>query len=239
MFENCKRLQEAVISDFRKLQRHHIGLENCEVQKKVVVDAYIQLCQRREYIANEIKITVGQVKVALTDILDNKLKSWKREQQLAANGLKTKLSLVPIRQWCKSLFKVILDTMIQIDASIDDIGTLKQQLKANDHHNMSLLSLQQMKTEIIQILTQLINRTFIVERQPIQVLKANTGFDARICLLVGGQHGIKLSASKVTVTIISEAQAGKMYTLLSAKPTCKSNVACQLVSRNVESKGMT
>ena len=198
----CKGQQEVVIFEVNQL-RQMIDLNMSQEQ---VNNKYFMLCQLRDNIANEIKIAVDEMNLALKDILDNELQAWKKEQQLAENGFEATKSLAPIRQWCESLTRMILHTMTHIE----DIQTLKQKLSDNDHCSWPIESLLQLKTEITHVLTRLISGTFIVEKQPPQVLKKDVTFDTRICLLVGGQVRGLTALPKVTVSLISEAQAGKI-----------------------------
>lgn len=48
--------------------------------------------------------------------------------------------------------------------------------------------------------------TFVVERQPLRVLRTNSRFAAKVRLLVGGSH-ISAPPAAVSVSILNEAQA--------------------------------
>ncbi len=52
--------------------------------------------------------------------------------------------------------------------------------------------------------------SFVIEKQPPQVLKTNTRFSATVRLLVGTKLNVHMSPPIVTVTIISEAQANSL-----------------------------
>ena len=52
--------------------------------------------------------------------------------------------------------------------------------------------------------------SFVIEKQPPQVLKTNTRFSATVRLLVGSKIRIHLQPPIVTVSIISEAQANAL-----------------------------
>lgn len=49
--------------------------------------------------------------------------------------------------------------------------------------------------------------TFIIEKQPPQVLKTQTKFAATVRLLVGGKLNVHMNPPQVKATIISEQQA--------------------------------
>lgn len=52
-----------------------------------------------------------------------------------------------------------------------------------------------------------LHSTFIIEKQPPQVLKTQTKFAATVCLLVGGKLNVHMNPPQVKATIISEQQA--------------------------------
>lgn len=52
--------------------------------------------------------------------------------------------------------------------------------------------------------------TFIIEKQPPQVMKTNTRFTATVRLLVGGKLNVNMTPPQVRVSIISEAQANAL-----------------------------
>ncbi|KAF2881123.1 hypothetical protein ILUMI_25034 [Ignelater luminosus] len=67
--------------------------------------------------------------------------------------------------------------------------------------------LPQLLAEITQLLSSLVTSTFIIEKQPPQVMKTNTRFTATVRLLVGGKLNVHMTPPQVKVTIISESQA--------------------------------
>lgn len=52
-----------------------------------------------------------------------------------------------------------------------------------------------------------VRSTFIIEKQPPQVLKTQTKFAATVRLLVGGKLNVHMNPPQVKATIISEQQA--------------------------------
>lgn len=60
----------------------------------------------------------------------------------------------------------------------------------------------------IPLTSPLVSRsTFIIEKQPPQVLKTQTKFAATVRLLVGGKLNVHMNPPQVKATIISEQQA--------------------------------
>ena len=70
-----------------------------------------------------------------------------------------------------------------------------------------LVTIKQLATEVTELLSSLVTGTFIIEKQPPQVMKTNTRFTATVRLLVGGQLNVHMASPQVSVSIISEAQA--------------------------------
>lgn len=69
-----------------------------------------------------------------------------------------------------------------------------------------------MSIGIVNTLTYicLLFSTFIIEKQPPQVMKTNTRFSATVRLLVGGKLNVNMTPPQVRVSIISEAQANAL-----------------------------
>lgn len=71
---------------------------------------------------------------------------------------------------------------------------------ASAHHQRSLNS------EINTVFSRL-RSTFIIEKQPPQVLKTQTKFATTVRLLVGGKLNVHMNPPQVKATIINEQQA--------------------------------
>ena len=86
-----------------------------------------------------------------------------------------------------------------------------ERLKSGLQDNSSVpISTQQLTGEITDLLSNLVTGTFIIEKQPPQVMKTNTRFTATVRLLVGGQLNVHMASPSVSVSIISEAQANNL-----------------------------
>ena len=59
-------------------------------------------------------------------------------------------------------------------------------------------------------MSSLVTSTFIIEKQPPQVMKTNTRFTSTVRLLVGGKLNVHMTPPQVKVSIISEAQANAL-----------------------------
>ncbi|TNN52797.1 Signal transducer and activator of transcription 5A [Liparis tanakae] len=67
--------------------------------------------------------------------------------------------------------------------------------------------LNELSSTITDIISALVTSTFIIEKQPPQVLKTQTKFAATVRLLVGGKLNVHMNPPQVKATIISEQQA--------------------------------
>merc|ERR1712170_89123 len=70
--------------------------------------------------------------------------------------------------------------------------------------------LQKLVADITDLLSNLVTGTFIIEKQPPQVMKTNTRFTATVRLLVGGILNVHMAAPSVSVSIVSEGQANQL-----------------------------
>ncbi|GBM50732.1 Signal transducer and activator of transcription 5B [Araneus ventricosus] len=154
----------------------------------------------------------------LQKILDPELIMWKRSQQLAGNGEPFLNNLDQIQE----LFETSADIIWQKRQQIE---TLVSQVPLNIPGNV-VEKLPVLINRMKGLLSNFVTSTFIIEKQPPQVLKTNTRFAATVRLLLGSKLSVYMTPPKVKVTIISEAQAiallknnevgpgGKIFSLL-------------------------
>jgi signal transducer and activator of transcription 5B len=161
-----------------------------------------QLLQMRLELADKHHETCQRLTDLQSHFLDEQLISWKRQQQLAGNGAPFDASLDTLQQWCEHLAELIWQNRQQIKK----VELLRAQLPINipagqqDH-------LPTLNTTITGLLSSLVTSTFIIEKQPPQVLKKDSRFTATVCLLVGGKLNVHMNPPTVKATIISEEQA--------------------------------
>ncbi|PVD35680.1 hypothetical protein C0Q70_02643 [Pomacea canaliculata] len=146
---------------------------------------------------------IQALEVVQKQVLDEELIGWKRQQQLAGNGLSLdEDSLDDLQQWCERLSEVIWS----IRQQIKKLGILIAQLPINLPDGQKNL-LPELSDTITGLLSSLVTSTFIVEQQPPQVLKKESRFSATVRLLVGGKLNVHMNPPQVKATIISEHQA--------------------------------
>lgn len=130
---------------------------------------------------------------------------WKRDQQLAGNGANfASNNLDSIQEWCESLAELIWQTRQQIK----EAERLKQKFQCEPPGIRD--TLPSLNTQITQFLSSLVTSTFIIEKQPPQVMKTNTRFTSTVRLLVGGKLNVHMTPPQVKVSIISETQANAL-----------------------------
>lgn len=159
------------------------------------------LMQLRLAIVDKFKETIQLLNQLQSSILDDELIRWKREQQLAGNGANFNSNLDTIQDWCESLAELIWLNRQQIK----EVDRLRQKLSLDPPGVTDMLP--QVLSEVTQLLSSLVTSTFIIEKQPPQVMKTNTRFTATVRLLVGGKLNVHMTPPQVKVTIISESQA--------------------------------
>lgn len=132
----------------------------------------------------------------LHTVVDEELELWKREQQLAGNGAVSsgERSLPQLQTRCETLAESLWIGYQQLQSFGD--------MCSDTEHKLNLY-----KSNVQNQLHRLIQRTFLIEKQPPQVMKTNTRFTANVRFLVGVKLNVHMSSPSVRVTIISEANA--------------------------------
>lgn len=147
-------------------------------------------------LSDKLKSTVHNISLLQTHILDDELIRWKREQQLAGNGAPFTSNLDTIQEWCENLAELIWLNRQQIK----EMDGLKQKLPLE----ISIPDvLTQLQADVTQLLSTLVTSTFIIEKQPPQVMKTNTRFTATVRLLVGGKLNVHMTPPQVINLSIS------------------------------------
>lgn len=123
---------------------------------------------------------------------------------MAGNGAPFNSNLDSIQEWCENLAELIWLTRQQIK----EAERLKQKFGLEPPTIQDILP--QLNSQITQLLSSLVTSTFIIEKQPPQVMKTNTRFTSTVRLLVGGKLNVHMTPPQVKVSIISEAQANAL-----------------------------
>ncbi|XP_053309806.1 signal transducer and activator of transcription 5B [Spea bombifrons] len=182
------------ISREATLQQRQASLENWLQREAQTLQQY------RLDLSEKHQKTLQLLRKQQTIILDDELIQWKRRQQLAGNGGPPEGSLDLLQTWCEKLAEIIWQNRQQIRRA----EHLCQQLPIPGPVEELLAELNATITDII---SALVTSTFIIEKQPPQVLKTQTKFAATVRLLVGGKLNVHMNPPQVKATIISELQA--------------------------------
>uniref|UniRef100_H2MH80 Signal transducer and activator of transcription n=1 Tax=Oryzias latipes TaxID=8090 RepID=H2MH80_ORYLA len=173
--------------------------------KRATVEAWLTreastLQKYRLDLAEQHQKTLALLRKQQTLILDEELIQWKRRQQLAGNGGQHEGGLDILQSWCEKLADLIWQN--------------RQQIRRCEHLTQQLPLpgpmeelLRKLNADITDVISALVTSTFIIEKQPPQVLKTQTKFAATVRLLVGGKLNVHMSPPQVKAAIVSEQQA--------------------------------
>ncbi|XP_050595082.1 signal transducer and activator of transcription 5B isoform X2 [Bombus affinis] len=175
-----------------------------EQQEQLLNHKVAGLMQLRLTLADKLKDTITRLNSLQSRVLDDELIRWKRDQQLAGNGALFNSNLDSIQEWCESLAELIWLNRQQIK----EAERLKQKFALEPPGMQDILPT--LNAQITQLLSSLVTSTFIIEKQPPQVMKTNTRFTSTVRLLVGGKLNVHMTPPQVKVSIISEAQANAL-----------------------------
>ncbi|XP_053312012.1 signal transducer and activator of transcription 6 [Spea bombifrons] len=98
-----------------------------------------------------------------------KLNTWKRQQQLAGNGAPFDENLLPLQE----RFEVLYSMYLEFDQMVKDFGLIGEQAPPD------------LLEQINRSIGDLVKSSLLVDKQPPQVLKTQTKFQASVNLLLG------------------------------------------------------
>ncbi|XP_022191583.2 signal transducer and activator of transcription 5B [Nilaparvata lugens] len=206
-YHECTKIS-ASLQQLKSSQAPNKDLENRLQNDKNCMEALLQnkvglIVNMRYKIVERLKDTIQQLSLVQARILDEEMLRWKRNQQLSGNGANFNSNLDNIQDWCERLAELIWLNRQQIKEM--ERVTLKVNLNLPVNPD-----LRDLDSQITQLLSSLVTSTFVIEKQPPQVMKTNTRFAATVRLLVGGQLNVNMNPPQVKVTIISESQANAL-----------------------------
>uniref|UniRef100_A0A674JIZ7 Signal transducer and activator of transcription n=1 Tax=Terrapene triunguis TaxID=2587831 RepID=A0A674JIZ7_9SAUR len=125
-----------------------------------------------------------------------RLHIWKRQQQLAGNGAVFEENLAPLQKRCENLVDIYFQLQQQVVAVGGELGS-------------DLLS--RLLERLNSVLSALVESSFLVEKQPPQVLKTQTKFQASVRFLLGARL-LQASAKPYVVKadMVTEKQAREL-----------------------------
>jgi len=177
-----------------------------EALDKQIKTRYSFMQRHQAQLANEFVGTYTSVKEVQDQVLDVELVRWTKEQQMAGNGFPASSTFIDtLQEWCEGLADVIWPLRQQVG----QLQELKAKLVSSDQQT-SNVNLQELQIGITNLLSNLVTRTFVIEKQPPQVMKTNTRFPCTVRLLVAGVLNIHMAAPVVYASIVSESQANQL-----------------------------
>lgn len=160
-------------------------------------ELYLTIKQIAVDLMHDLGFIITEIEYVENTVISHRLGRLQRYQAFVANGERFPLSeLRQTEEWYSTLGQRISATQ----SSIDDIRKIIDRFKITfDNMNANV---DQFFTRITALQHNLIVSGFIVEVQPLQVIKTNTRFSATVRLLTANM-GIKLNKPTVTVSILS------------------------------------
>lgn len=139
--------------------------------------------------------TVGDLEATQALVL-KRIQIWKRQQQLAGNGAPFEESLSGLQDRCESLVEIYSQLQQEVGAASGELDPKTQ---------ASLIS------RLDEVLRALVTSSFLVEKQPPQVLKTQTKFQAGVRFLLGLQFlGSSAKPPLVRADMVTEKQAREL-----------------------------
>uniref|UniRef100_A0A8D8A5G2 Signal transducer and activator of transcription n=1 Tax=Culex pipiens TaxID=7175 RepID=A0A8D8A5G2_CULPI len=168
-------------------------------QERQVNEMVNLITGKRLQLVENFRKTIQLTSQVQEKVLHKYLTNWKINQGFAGNGASgmSASNLDTIQAWCESLAEIIWNTKDQIRLAMKN----KQKLNIEEPNLPDFLP--QSLVEVTNLLKALITTTFIIEKQPPQVMKTNTRFAATVRLLIGNTLNIRMSNPLVRVSIIS------------------------------------
>ncbi|KAM7116904.1 signal transducer and activator of transcription 6 isoform 2-T2 [Molossus nigricans] len=148
-----------------------------------------------EDLATLLQETVGELEAAQALVL-KRIQIWKRQQQLAGNGAPFDENLTQLQERCESLVDIYSQLQQELGAAG---GELEPKIRA------ALIS------RLDEVLRTLVTSSFLVEKQPPQVLKTQTKFQAGVRFLLGPRFlGTPAKFPLVRADMVTEKQAREL-----------------------------
>ena len=142
-----------------------IHIEN---QKTQIQLFFNQIAAKRLNLVDQFKRVVSTTERILCKIVNINLVQWKKMQGLAGNGTPFVNNLDRIQQYFECLADIIWNTKEQIR-----LAQKAKQIINLEEPNLTDY-LPQLFSEITSLLTTLVTSSFVIEKQPPQVMKTNT-----------------------------------------------------------------
>lgn len=164
-----------------------------------------------------IRKALENAEFLVREVANNFIKQWQWNKKFYRNNfVLTGVTLDTLQGWCEKLFECLWKTREQtrtIHSYLQQLNSIFLEVKGLHQSSHADEILVQQEYLAKEILLQLINKAFIVVKQPcsssghVQVLKKDVKFITSVRLLIGGEFALSIMNSIVKVSIISEQQA--------------------------------
>lgn len=188
----------AYVKTLTNAQEMEIKQGQVNEQQKRLND-YLNGIQNKKFqLIGNIKEAIDLMAQAHELIMVKQLRQWKMNQGLAGNGAPFHNNLDTIQQWCEKLAENLWSTKTQIQILSKTRQTINLPMEPNGPD-----LLEPAKKEMTNLLVKLVSASFVIEKQPPQVMKTNTRFTATVRLLTGSKLNIQMNNPVVKASIIS------------------------------------
>lgn len=189
------------LSENEKKQRiEHIKQEIEKIQQELSkMGEELSITKRLGFIeclCNHLKKLSEIVKTTFEEIAE-----WRHLQQRSLCGFKSPPSLDKLQEICETLAE-LLWKLFQQASQLDNL--FHQAFQGNE---IELKRMDNVKTSARNLMKLFLTKTFIIEKQPPQVLKIQTKFGVVVRHLLGGKLNVQTHPPEVNCTLISEKQA--------------------------------
>lgn len=129
-----------------------------------------QLTGLRLSLVDKFKEVIQVTENVQSKVIDKYLNQWRMSQGLAGNGAppSSANNLDIIQGWCEHLADILWNTREQIKM----VSKYRKQLNVDEQNLPDFLP--ELFVKVTNLLEHLITRSFIIEKQPPQVMKTNT-----------------------------------------------------------------
>ncbi|XP_037912152.1 signal transducer and transcription activator isoform X3 [Hermetia illucens] len=189
--------------EFRALQ---MGSPNStpefEERVKIILNnEYLEMIRQKDALLADLRSFMTHYETVQVAVI-NELKNWQRSQALGGNGQPYKDNLDEIQDWIEGLLEIITAAR----------GVITKMLSYWEQYiGDSKTILEGFVRQVMHLQESLIISSFIVEKQPPQVMKTNTRFASTVRWLIGQQLGVSAANPQVECLILSEAQAQRYF----------------------------
>lgn len=203
IFDQCKQMAESLSTPDIQRQSASVRLSSLMKDKtdleNELRERAFRLAETRQNIIPQQRDILDQITVVQQAVLDQHLAQWQKNQQFSVSDD----ILNQIQIWVEGLTEITWRLRNQVRGLYYTLIS-----RQNIPVNASLLDeLDFLGHSVDRSLEVLTLKTFVVVKQPPQVMKTNTRFSASVRFLAGTKLGVNLIRPTVKVIILSESKA--------------------------------